>query len=194
MTFARSLRTLLLIAGLLMSASCGTDGSTGPDAAPAVPPASIPGYAAVDTTGSTSQSNGLIGGLIDGVLACKPQPYASNTQTVGPDGGTIFVGRHKLVIPPGALNSAVEIKAEAPTDAANSVRFAPEGLQFNAGHSPILTLDYSNCPAGRLQILKHIAYTTERLQILSRLVSLDNLLTQQISAPIQHFSRYAVAW
>ena len=56
------------------------------------------------------------------------------------------------------------------------MRFSPEGLQFNAGHAPTLTLDYSSCPAGRLNILKHIAYTTERLRVLTRLLSLDNLL------------------
>jgi hypothetical protein len=193
MMFAKSLRTLALLSALLVTASCGPDTPVGPDASPAAAPASNPGVSQFDTAGSVA-TNSLLGGLIDGVLVCKPQAYASTSQLVGPEGGTIKVGRHTLVIPAGALNAPVQIKAEAPTDPSSSVRFSPEGLQFNAGHSPVLTLDYSNCPAGRLNILKHIAYTTERLKVLSRLVSLDNLLKLQISAPIEHFSRYAVAW
>jgi hypothetical protein len=192
--FAKSLRTLLLLSALFVTASCGTDTPLGPESAPASAPAANPGASQLDTAASSGAMNSLIGGLIDGVLVCKPQPYASTTQVVGPEGGTIKVGRHTLVIPAGALSGSVQIKAEAPSDVSSSVRFSPEGLQFNAGHSPVLTLDYSNCPAGRLNILKHIAYTTERLKILTRLISLDNLLKLQISAPIEHFSRYAVAW
>jgi hypothetical protein len=192
--FAKSLRTLLLLSALLVTASCGTDTPLGPEAAPGAAPAPNPGASQLDTAASPGALNSLIGGLIDGVLVCKPQAYASTTQVVGPEGGTIKVGRHTLVIPAGALSGSVQIKAEAPSEAVSSVRFSPEGLQFNAGHSPVLTLDYSNCPAGRLNILKHIAYTTERLKVLTRLISLDNLLKLQISAPIEHFSRYAVAW
>ena len=136
----------------------------------------------------------LIGGLLKGVLFCKPQPYASTTQLVGVEGGTLKVGRHTLVIPAGALDAPVQIRAESPSDAVSSVRFSPEGLQFNAGHSPVLTLGYANCPAGKLNILKRIAYTTEQLRVLTRLLSVDNLLKMEISAPIDHFSRYAVAW
>ena len=74
-----------------------------------------------------------------------------------------------------------------------SVRFSPEGLQFGrvcgAPHAGLFEL-----PLGRLQILKRIAYTTERLNILSYLLSQDNLLLQRVSGDVEHFSRYAVAW
>jgi hypothetical protein len=57
-----------------------------------------------------------------------------------------------------------------------------------------LTLDYSSCPLGRLRILKRIAYTTDKLDILSFLLSRDNLLLMRVSAHLEHFSKYAVAW
>ncbi len=189
---SRPLRTLALIAGLLLVASCATDPTTGPESSTVAAPA--PDSMAPNGMGGVPLDNSLLDGLLKGVLICKPQPYASTTQLVGVEGGTIKVGRHTLVIPAGALDSSVQIKAESPSDAASSVRFSPEGLQFNAGHSPTLTLDYSNCPAGRLNVLKHVAYTTERLKVVTRLLSLDNLLNMRISAPIEHFSRYAVAW
>lgn len=188
MTVRRPLRDLLLVAGLLLTVSCGTESPTSPTSAPAA------AASATDPQISASLLGNLTGGLLQGLLSCSPQPYASTTQVIGPEGGTIRVGRHTLVIPQGALSQAVSIRAESPSDAVSSVRFSPEGLQFNSGHSPVLTLDYSTCPMGRIQVLKHVAYTTDRLQILSLLISLDNLLLMKVSAPIEHFSRYAVAW
>ncbi|MEP7325224.1 MAG: hypothetical protein ABI836_04675 [Gemmatimonadota bacterium] len=41
---------------------------------------------------------------------------------------------------------------------------------------------------------KKILYTSEGLRILDILLSLDNILRQTVSAPIEHFSRYAVAY
>jgi hypothetical protein len=195
MTSWRPLRGLLLGAALLLTASCGADGPTSPTKAP------VPAASGTQPTVSNDLVGGLLGGvggvtggLLNGLLSCSPQPYASTTQTIGPAGGIIRVGRQSLVIPAGALNAPVQITAEVPSDEVSSVRFSPEGLQFNRGHSPVVTLDYSSCPAGRLQIFKHVAYTTERLQILNLLTSLDNLLLMKVSAPIEHFSRYAVAW
>jgi len=195
MTSRRLLRGLFLGAALLLTASCGADGPTSPTKAPVAVGSSTQPVASNDLVGGLLGGvGGLTGGLLKGLLSCTPQPYASTTQTIGVAGGIIRVGRHSLVIPPGALSAPVEIRAESPSDEVSSVRFSPEGLQFNKGHSPVVTLDYSSCPAGRLQLLKHVAYTTERLQILSLLASLDNLLLMKVSAPIEHFSRYAVAW
>jgi hypothetical protein len=136
-------------------------------------------------------TTGLLG---TGLLACRIEPYAITKKTIGPAGGQIQVGRHVLVIPAGALSAPTLITAEAPSDPVASVRFSPEGLHFKAGSPARLTLDYSNCPLGRLQILKRIAYTTEQLNILSYLLSRDNLLLQRVSGDVEHFSRYAVAW
>lgn len=141
---------------------------------------------------SAEASLPLISPLLNGLLACQPQPYAVTTQQVGPAGGTIRVAGHQLVIPAGALGQPVLITAEAPSDFVASVRFQPEGLRF--ARPATLTLDYSNCPAGRLQILKRVAYTTDQLDILSFLLSRDDLLAMKVSADLEHFSRYAVAW
>jgi hypothetical protein len=134
----------------------------------------------------------VVGGLLNGLLACDRQPYARTVQVVGPLGGTIQVGKHRLTIPMGALSQPVTITAEAPSDLVASVRFSPEGLRF--GRPATVTLDYSSCPLGRLRLLKRVAYTTERLEILSYLLSRDNLLLMRVSGELEHFSRYAVAW
>jgi len=130
--------------------------------------------------------------LLNGLLACNRQEYGVTSKWIGPEGGTIRVNDHVLVIPQGALSSNTLITAEAPSDYVASVRFQPEGLRF--AKRATLTLDYSDCPLGRLQLLKRVAYTTDDLDILSFLLSRDNLLLMRVSADLDHFSRYAVAW
>jgi hypothetical protein len=171
------LLSALLVAGLISVTawSCRQDNvATGPSASP------------VDAS--------LIGDVVraTGLLQCTPLPYASDAQVIGPEGGTLHLGPHVLRIPRGALSQPVLIRGEAPTDDVNSVRFFPEGLRFARPAS--LTMSYQNCNLlGRL-LPKRIAYTTERLQILSYLLSLDNILRKTVTGRIEHFSRYAVAW
>ena len=151
--------------------------------------------AADDSAGPTPPSELQVGGALLSLgdlhlLACSAQPYAVRTQTVGTAGGTIVVGTHRLVIPAGALAKPVQIKAEQLTGKVNSVRFSPEGLKF--AKPATLSLSYSNCSP--LLLLKRVVYTNELLGILELLPSLDDLRTKTVSAPIRHFSRYAVAW
>jgi hypothetical protein len=137
----------------------------------------------------------LVGDVLTGVglLKCTPLPYASASKAIGPAGGSLQVGPHTLRIPAGALSQTVTIRAEAPSDVVNSVRLYPEGLQFG-GTGASLTMSYANCNLlGRI-LPKRIAYTTEGLQILSYLLSLDNLLQKNVTGQLRHFSRYAVAW
>ena len=134
----------------------------------------------------------LLLGLDPGrLLSCPTQPYAVATATIGPTGGQISVGGHLLVIPAGALSAPTTIHAEAPSEAVASIRLEPHGLTF---HRPAeLTLSYRHCAlAGLLPV--RVAYTTETLDLLDLLPSANDLLRFQVTAPLDHFSRYAVAW
>lgn len=138
----------------------------------------------------------LVGGVVSelleitGLLDCSEQSYAVARQTIGPWGGSIKVGNHVLVIPRGALSSYVTIKAEQMRGSTNSVRFSPEGLRFAKPAS--LTLSYDNCR--NVELPKAIVYTTEGLEVLEVLWSLDLRRWMKVTAPIDHFSRYAVAY
>ncbi len=127
-----------------------------------------------------------------GLLACTPLPYDSVTQTIGPEGGTLAVGAHALTVPAGALDTAVTITAVAPSDTVSHVRFQPEGLTFQQPAS--LTLSYANCNLLSSLAPKRIAYTTDALQILEYLPSLDDQVSQTVTGSLRHFSEYAVAW
>jgi len=147
----------------------------------------------VASRASTPRSD-LIGGLLapTGLLTCRPLPYASTTQTIGADGGTIRIGSHSLVIPAGALASPTMITAVVASGTVNAVRFEPEGLQFQ--RSAYLTMSYANCDLLHSLAPKRIAYTTDALDIVEYLRSTDNLFAQQVTGELYHFSEYAIAW
>jgi hypothetical protein len=171
----RRFAALALTAALTVAVACSAgDENLGPSAPAEIQP-----------------STSLIGALLDlHLLSCSAQPYAVTSQTIGSAGGTIVVGTHRLVIPAGALPSPVRVTAEQVTGRVNSVRFKPEGLKF--AKPATLTLSYANCSP--LLLLKRVVYTDELLSILELLPSIDDLRTRTVSAPIRHFSRYAVAW
>lgn len=177
-----SLFSTLLLAGALSLISCSSEGPT-----------------SISADGEPSALLGSGGGLLGtpigrGLLACKPQPYASGAATIGPEGGTLVIGPHRLAVPAGALAAPVLITGDAPVGTVNSVRLFPEGLRFAAGKPANLTLSYANCPLLGSLLPKRIAYTTDALEILTYLLSLDDLLNKRVTAGLKHFSRYAVAW
>ena len=149
---------------------------------------------APESTPPTPEAS-LIGDLLGatGLLQCSNLPYASATQTIGSAGGTIRVGPHTLTVPAGALSSPVAITGALVTGrGVNAVQFEPEGLRFQRSAS--LTMSYANCNLlGRL-LPKQIAYVGDALNILSYLLSIDNLFAQQVTGRVDHFSNYAVAW
>lgn len=173
----------LVLAGALSLASCSSveDGPTGLGADPA--PSTL------------LSGDGLLGTSIgSGLLACDPLPYASAAATIGPEGGTIVIGPHKLTVPAGALAAPVLISGEAPVGTVNSVKLLPEGLEFATGKPAKLTLSYANCPLLGSLLPKRIAYTTDLLAILSYVTSIDDLFNRKVTGSLEHFSRYAVAW
>jgi hypothetical protein len=177
----------LLLGAILVSASCGEPSLTKPVAQPSAQ--------------AVNASPDLIGGLLQpidglaknlGLLSCRPLPTAWAQQTVGPLGGVINIGPHSLVIPPGALSQQVTISAVAPSGNVNAVKFEPEGLQF--AHPAYLTISYANCNVLGIILPKRIAYTDDNLNILSYLISVDNMLAQKVTGQVNHFSEYAGSW
>ena len=171
----RRLLGMLLLCGLTLASGCGDRTPTAPQ--PAAPSAD------------------LIGSLLGatGLLQCSNLPYASTTQTVGIAGGILSAGPHKLVIPPGALAQPTTITMTLPTGlGVNAVQFKPAGLQFRTPAA--LTMSYANCSLLGKLLPKRIAYTTDNLQILSYLLSLDNLFSKYVTGKVNHFSSYVIAW
>jgi hypothetical protein len=183
----RRFMALGLFAALTLGAGCtSSESPVGPSAAaPAQAPELLLGGLG-STLGSTVSKVLSITDL----LTCRSLPYASTTRTVGPQGGVVAVGQYSLVIPAGALKSNVQIRAEQMSGKVNSVRFSPEGLKFASPAT--LTMGYQNCSLVLLP--KRIVYTNELLRVLEVLRTLDLFGPKAVTAPIDHFSRYAVAY
>jgi len=198
------LRSAALAGAALVSISCAADSPLAPSTQSAATPAA-------QNVPASGMDESLIGGLLGGtlnlvdttltttvntvgsllnLLSCSTLPDDKATQWVGPDGGTIRFGSSSLSIPRGALKSYVQITAEQVSDDVNSVRFSPEGLQF--GKPATLTMGYSNCQ--QVDSPKQIVYTDDDLNVVEILKSKDSSRGETVSAPLNHFSRYAVAW
>ena len=137
----------------------------------------------------------LIGDLLrpTGLLQCSALPAASASQTIGPEGGSITVGPHVLWVPAGALAKPTTITATLVTgQGVNGVRFQPEGLQFDS--PAYLTMSYANCNLLGKLLPKRIAYTTDVLDIVEYLLSIDNLFSRKVTGRVPHFSEYVIAW
>lgn len=196
MKWSRRFTTLALAFALTAGLSCTTSDSTAPLAPSSEQENPSFGLIGDLTGGLTETVDGLTGtlvgtlGSVTDLLLCSPQPYAITRQTIGPSGGVLTVGSHSLVIPKDALSQKVAITAEQIRGSTNSIRFSPEGLRFQK--PAVLTMNYQNCALVLLQ--KKIVYTTEKLKILEVLTSLDLFKSKTVTAPIDHFSRYAVAY
>lgn len=182
----KSTRLLLTAALVFVFASCTEQSPLG---VTADQPAS-----GAATKVAVGPQHDLLGGLLQGLglLKCSPLPKQTSTATIGPWGGSLTVGPHTLVVPPGALSQSVTITATLSADTINAITFQPEGLQFQ--RSAYLTMSYANCNLLGSLLPKHIAYTNDNYVILELLASIDNLFTRKVTGQVHHFSHYAMAW
>jgi hypothetical protein len=125
------------------------------------------------------------------LLRCEPKPFEGDAAIIGPEGGTLHIGEHELVIPRGALDEERLIVGEAPTSSLVDVEFQPEGLQFQ--RAATLTLSYKGCerPDGVDLSLAYIGFGNRILELPP---SEDRRSELEVSGEIHHFSRYAVAF
>lgn len=125
------------------------------------------------------------------LLRCEPQDYEGDAVIVGPNGGTVRIGDHELVIPRGALAQEELIVADAPPSSLVDVRFFPHGLQF--ARPAQLKLSYKDCVLPTASEFM-IAYLGQGGRVLELPPSVDHQANDEVEADIDHFSRYAIAW
>jgi hypothetical protein len=202
MTRNRTLAALALGALALGPAGCSPDASPTAPAAPAAPiaaqgvPAAAPAADLLglgSTLGQVVQVAGNVTfGLLDAVLLnCEPMPITRVSKRIGPNGGELRVGPHKLTVPAGALATEVEISGAAVSGSRREVEFAPHGLTF--AKQVRLTMTYDRCavPSGTTL---GIVYTGQDGRILATQPSVTLSSVKQVEGWTDHFSGYAVAY
>ena len=168
---------LTLVLGLAVA---GCDAADAPTAATQPPDAPQPSAA------SERLSLDLLA-----LLGCRPLPYSSATASIGPAGGELRLGPHRLSVPQGALAAPTVITGHTLGTAVVLVRLEPSGLRF--ARPARLTLSYAHCGLPPLLGTPAIVQVDDALRLLEVLPS-QLLPGRQIAAPLEHFSNYAVAW
>jgi len=164
---------LVLFGAALVAAACA--GAGGPPTEPQAP----------------SFSTGAV--VSPTLLVCTPLPPETATRFFTKEGGILQIGPHTLLVPKSAVKDTVTISAEIVPGVANAVRFSPEGFAFKKGGA-VLTLSYDNCSGPGMLLPKTIAVTDDSFNVLYSITSIDLLSQHAVTATIQHFSQYAVAY
>jgi len=179
---------LALALAAVMLTSCADDNV--PTAPPAAAPEIGPDLSLLgDLVGGVT---GTVGGLANslGLVSCNVRTTHTGSAEIGPLGGVLRVGPHRLTVPPYALGQKVRITAVAPQGGLVQIKFEPAGLQFR--RPTLLTMSYSECSLLSPLRLK-IVYVNDKLEILEVLPTLVSVLTRTANAPVDHFSRYMLA-
>jgi hypothetical protein len=174
---------LALALAVVVLGSCADD-LVPPTASPA-PDASLIG----DVVGGVT---GVVGGVADGLglTTCNVTRTHTGAAVIGPEGGILRVGPHRLTVPRYALKQPVYISAVAPKGSYVQIEFQPAGLKFE--RKVALTMSYAECSLLSPLALK-IVYVNDQYEILEVLPTLVSVLTRTASAPTDHFSRYMLA-
>ena len=146
-----------------------------------------------ESTGPTEPGMSPAFGLANLTIARCPSPSQANVSAkIGSAGGTLVIGSHSLVIPPGALSKDVVITAKTGGSAGNAIEFGPAGLRFNTYAR--LNVSVANCTGWGLLRLPMIVFTDALLKILELEPSVLDNRNKIVVGWIWHFSRYAVAY
>jgi hypothetical protein len=124
-------------------------------------------------------------------IDCQPGAALTTSAAIGPRGGALWIGRSRLVVPPGALRTSVRITATRRGDASGTVDFQPDGLRFRK--SAWLVLDAAGCqtPSDGDASIVHLG---EQGEILETIAATFDRRRGEATAPIMHFSGYAIAF
>lgn len=167
--------------------SCADDHA--PPTAPPVPQIAPDPSLIGDLLGGVT---GTVGGLANslGLVSCNVTTTHSASAEIGPAGGVLWVGPHRLYVPPKALTETVRISAVAPRGNYVQIQFEPEGLEFQ--RPTMLSVSYRDCSLLSPWRLR-VVYVNDNLEILEVLPTVTSILTRTANAPVDHFSRYMLA-
>lgn len=124
-------------------------------------------------------------------LMCQPLSYSADTRIIGPEGGAIGIGPHRLEIPAGALAQYTVITGELPVSTQVGVKLSPHGLEFLK--DVVLEIDYSHCYTPE-KFFFEMVYVDDDNNILERPYSWDLKSEGEVVGLIDHFSRYVIAY
>lgn len=180
------LRRLRVAATLLVvTTACAGDRANAPRVPGGDATATRP-VAPLATRGMPNLPNGHAYGH---VASCSHRDERTGTAVIGPRGGTLRIGSDYLFVPAGALESRVQITGRVPEGSVAEIEFEPHGLRF--AHPVFLVLDAAGCsvaPSDEPVLL----FLGVDGAVLERIEGFFDPAAERLTAPIEHFSTYAV--
>jgi len=168
-------------------AACGGREATAPIAHPAAPVREV--------SGSDLHDGHVIPGALGHAgtapsasrqpLACDVVSPLSESATIGPEGGELDIGPHRLYVPPGALTKRTTLSAMVDAGPSVVIHFYPTGLQFQKPAG--LVFDASSCGS-----VPNVLYLDEQGGLLEEIQAVYSNWWHRIAAPLDHFSNYAL--
>lgn len=116
-------------------------------------------------------------------LNCSPSKTAYGSALIGPSGGVLQIGTHKLIVPAGALTKKVLISGTVPEGRPFQVDLQPHGLQFRKAAG--LILDATSCTN-----VPPIVYLIDQYTQTPPIPAIYSNWWKAIACPIWHFSGY----
>lgn len=115
-------------------------------------------------------------------------PAAEGKAVIGPAGGELQIGRHRLIVPAGSIPHPVEISGYMPADTTITIWLEPHGITFQ---KPVgLQLDVSDC-----EFVPDVIYVSDVSEGASEYIRAEySALWKTVAAPLRHFSGYAIAF
>jgi hypothetical protein len=119
-------------------------------------------------------------------LNCTPRVTYQGSAVIGPEGGVLQVGPHRLIVPAGALTGKVLISGTVPEGRDFEIDLQPHGLQFKKAAG--LILDTSSCTD-----VPTIIYVVDQIEVGDLIPATYSTWWRAFACPIWHFSGYMIA-
>jgi hypothetical protein len=121
-------------------------------------------------------------------LNCLQAGPQTASAFIGPEGGTLHIGRHQLIVPAGALSHATLITGSVPSDGSATIAFEPSGLKFNVPATLVFSVKGCDAPAADPSVM----YIDDAGRPLEEWPAVFDREREEVTAPILHFSGYQV--
>ncbi|MDZ7359125.1 MAG: hypothetical protein ONB46_00150 [candidate division KSB1 bacterium] len=120
-----------------------------------------------------------------------PAENGVSTALIGPEGGVLHHAAHRLEVPAGALNEALELTFSMPLSDTLTFDMGPHGTQFNLPVS--LVFYYGNADlAGVNEARLQVYYYDPSTQIFEAIPTVVDTVNKIVTGYTDHFSRYAL--
>ena len=132
-----------------------------------------------------------------GILLCPTTESFRTEGVVGPAGGSLSVGGHRLTVPAGVLTEATHLTLYAPAGRHVRLELSAGGAEHYRFRAPVVvTISYDRCARQHRPASPAVAWYTDVAGgvPLERMPSKDDRKRRAVTFATTHFSTYAVCY